>query len=67
MRSRNMDQLALKVALEREQSDLFARMQSEFWQALFCDILKEENIPFTVSERKVRYMPDLLLPTMNSR
>ena len=31
MRSRNMDQLALKVALEREQSDLFARMQSEFW------------------------------------
>ena len=43
MRSRNMDQLALKVALEREQSDLFARMQSEFWQALFCDILKKHT------------------------
>ena len=43
MRSRNMDQLALKVALEREQSDLFARMQSEFWQGLFCDILKKHT------------------------
>ena len=34
---------------------------------LFCNILKEEKLPFTVSERMVRYMPDLLLPTMNSR
>ena len=29
---------------------------------LFCDILTDEKIPFTVSERMVRYMPDLLLP-----
>ena len=29
---------------------------------LFCDILKEEQIPFKVSERMVRYMPDLDLP-----
>ena len=29
---------------------------------LFCDILKEEQLPFTVSECMVRNMPDLLLP-----
>ena len=29
---------------------------------LFCDILKKEQIPFKVSERMVRYMPDLELP-----
>ena len=43
MRGKNMDELALKVALEREQSDLFGCMQSEFWQALFCDILKKHT------------------------
>lgn len=43
MRGQKMDELALKVALEREQSDLFGRMQSEFWQALFCDILKKHT------------------------
>ena len=34
---------------------------------LFCDILKEEKLPFTVSDRMVRYMPDLLLPDPQSR
>ena len=29
---------------------------------LFCDILREEQLPFTVSECMVRNMPDLLLP-----
>ncbi len=29
---------------------------------LFCDLLKEEQLPFTISESMVRYMPDLLLP-----
>ena len=29
---------------------------------LFCDILKEEGLPYTVSDGMVRYMPDLLLP-----
>lgn len=29
---------------------------------LFCDILKEEQLPYTVSECMVRNMPDLLLP-----
>ena len=29
---------------------------------LFCEILTDEKLPFTVSERMVRYMPDLLLP-----
>ena len=29
---------------------------------LFCDVLKEEQLPFTVSECLVRNMPDLLLP-----
>lgn len=43
MRNQKMTQLALKVALEREQNDLFARMQSEFWQSLFCDSLKKHT------------------------
>ena len=34
---------------------------------LFCEILKEEQLPFTVSDRKVRNMPDLLLPKPSSR
>ena len=29
---------------------------------LFCDLLKEEQLPFTVSEEMIRYMPDLQLP-----
>lgn len=29
---------------------------------LFCDILREERLPFTVSDRLIRYMPDLVLP-----
>ena len=43
MSSRKMNQLALKISLEHEQNDLFARMQSEFWQTLFCDILKKHT------------------------
>ncbi|MBR2256398.1 MAG: hypothetical protein IJ899_03455 [Blautia sp.] len=34
---------------------------------LFCDVLKEEQLPFTVSDRYVRYMPDLLLPNPDVR
>ena len=51
MRSRRKDQLALKDVLAREQEDLFARLQSEFWQTLFCDILKKhtyQNVFFFV-------------------
>ena len=33
---------------------------------LFCEILEDEKLPFTVSERMVRNMPDLLLPEPNS-
>ena len=33
---------------------------------LFCDILREEQLPFTVSDRMVRYMPDLQLPEPQS-
>ena len=43
MRSRKVDQLSLAISLEREQADLIARMQSEFWQGLFCDILKKHT------------------------
>lgn len=43
MRSRRKDQLVLKDVLAREQEDLFARLQSEFWQILFCDILKKHT------------------------
>ena len=32
---------------------------------LFCEILTDEKIPFTVSERMSRYMPDLMLPEVN--
>ena len=34
---------------------------------LFCDVLKEEKLPFTVSDQYVRYMPDLLLPEPKTR
>ena len=34
---------------------------------LFCDVLREEDLPFTVSERMVRNMPDLLLPKPQNR
>ena len=37
------NQKQLAVALEREQRDLFTRMQTEFWQALFCDLLKKHS------------------------
>ncbi len=43
MRNQKLDPLALKVALEREQTELFGRLQSEFWQGLFCDILKKHT------------------------
>ena len=43
MRSRKVDQLSLAISLEREQADLITRMQSEFWQGLFCDILKKHT------------------------
>lgn len=29
---------------------------------LFCDLLKEENLPYKVSDGMVRYMPDMVLP-----
>ena len=38
-----MNQKQLAVALEREQRDLFTRMQTEFWQTLFCDLLKKHS------------------------
>ena len=38
-----MNQKQLAVALEREQRDLFTRMQTEFWQTLFCDLLKQHS------------------------
>ena len=28
----------------------------------FCEVLQEEGLQFTVSDRLVRYMPDLVLP-----
>ena len=28
----------------------------------FCEVLQEERLPFTVSDRLIRYMPDLVLP-----
>ncbi len=28
----------------------------------FCEVLQEEGLPFTVSDRLIRYMPDLVLP-----
>lgn len=38
-----MNQKQLAVALEREQRDLFTQMQTEFWQTLFCDLLKKHS------------------------
>lgn len=38
-----MNQKQLAIALEREQRDLFTRMQTEFWQTLFCDLLKKHS------------------------
>lgn len=38
-----MNQKQLAVALEREQRELFTRMQTEFWQTLFCDLLKKHS------------------------
>lgn len=38
-----MNQKQLAVALEREQRELFTRMQTEFWQTLFCDLLKQHS------------------------
>lgn len=38
-----MNQKQLTAALEREQRDLFTRMQTEFWQTLFCDLLKKHS------------------------
>ncbi len=29
---------------------------------LFCEVLKQENIPYSVSERQTRYMPKIKLP-----
>ena len=34
---------------------------------LFCGVLEEEKLPYTVSDRMVRYMPDLLLPKPQDR
>ena len=34
---------------------------------LFCSVLEEEKLPYTVSDRMVRYMPDLLLPSPQPR
>ena len=38
-----MNQKQLAAALEREQTELFTRMQTEFWQTLFCDLLKKHS------------------------
>lgn len=38
-----MNQKQLAVALEREQRELFTWMQTEFWQTLFCDLLKQHS------------------------
>ena len=29
---------------------------------LFCEVLRQENIPYSVSERYTRYMPKIQLP-----
>lgn len=29
---------------------------------LFCDVLREEQLPFTISECKQRYLPSIKLP-----
>ena len=33
----------------------------------FCEVLQEEGLPFTVSDRLIRYMPDLVLPKPEKR
>ena len=33
----------------------------------FCEVLREEGLPFTVSDRQIRYMPDLVLPKPERR
>ena len=33
----------------------------------FCEVLQEEGLPFTVSDRLIRYMPDLALPKPEKR
>ena len=38
-----MNQKQLAVVLEQEQTDLFTRVQTEFWQTLFCDLLKKHS------------------------
>lgn len=38
-----MNQKQLVVAMEREQTELFSRFQTEFWQTLFCDLLKKHS------------------------
>ena len=43
MTGQKMTQQVLNVALEREQYELFSRMQSEFWHGLFCEILKKHT------------------------
>ena len=43
MRSRKVERISLANSLEREQNDLISRMQSEFWQGIFCDILKKHT------------------------
>ncbi|EID84338.1 hypothetical protein MSI_21710 [Treponema sp. JC4] len=38
-----MYQKELAVVLEREQTELLSRVQTEFWQTLFCDLLKKHS------------------------
>ena len=33
----------------------------------FCEVLQEEGLPFTISDRLIRYMPDLVLPKPEKR
>ena len=37
------NQKQLAEALEREQRELFSRIQTEFWETLFCDLLKKHS------------------------
>lgn len=43
MRNSKSEKVFLEIALAREQKELFAHIQTEFWQALFCDILKKHT------------------------
>ena len=68
MRSRKVERISLANSLEREQNDLISRMQSEFWQGIFCDILKKhtfQNDFFFVengltSEKVVSHLKDVI-------